>query len=82
MKGNCVAGLPLCPASVYLEFVIAGVILATKHLAKYYEDLHVTLQQIYFTKALTSNAINEGNIMIKVVIETESGTFSIGSGLS
>ena len=82
MKGHCVAGLPLCPASVYLEFVIAGVILATKHLAKYYDDLHVALQQIHFTKALTSAPINEGNIMIKVVIETESRTFSIGSGLS
>ena len=82
MKGHCVAGFPLCPASVYLEFVIAGVILATKHLAKYYDDLHVALQQIHFTKALTSATINDGNIMIKVVIETESGRFSIGSGLS
>ena len=82
MKGHCVAGLPLCPASVYLEFVIAGVILATKHLSKHYDDLHVTLQQIHFTKALTSSPINEDNIMIKVVIETESETFSIGSGLS
>jgi acyl carrier protein len=82
MKGHCVAGSPLCPASVYLEFVIAGVILTTKHLAKYHDDLHVALQQIHFTKALTSAFINEGNVMIKVVIETESGTFSIGSGLS
>jgi acyl carrier protein len=81
MKGHCVAGVPLCPASVYLEFVIAGVILTTKHLAKYYDDLHVALQQIHFTKVLTSAPINEGNIMIKLVIETESGTFSIGSGL-
>ena len=82
MEGHCVAGLPLCPASVYLELVIAGVILTTKHLGKYYDDLHVTLQHIHFTKALTSAPINEGNIMIKVIIETESGTFSIGSGLS
>ena len=82
MKGHCVAGSPLCPASVYLEFVITGVILATKHLAKYYDDLQVVLQQIYFTKALTSAPINKGNIMIRVVIETESETFSIGSGLS
>ena len=82
MKGHCVAGLPLCPASVYLEFVITGVILTTKHLAKYYDDLHVTIQQIHFTKALTSGPTNEGNIMIKVVIESESGTFSIGSGVS
>jgi acyl carrier protein len=84
MKGHCVAGSPLCPASVYLEFVIAGVILATKHLAKYYDDHHVALHQIHFTKALTSTPIrvNEGCIMIKVVIETERRIFSIGSGLS
>ena len=82
MKGHCVAGLPLCPASVYLEFVISGVILAIKHLAKYYDDLHVALQRIHFAKALTSAPKNEGNIMIKIVIETESGKFGIGSGLS
>ena len=83
MKGHCVAGSPLCPASVYLEFVIAGVILTTKHLAKYHDDLHVILQKNHFTKALTSAPIiNESNIVIKVVIETERETFSIGSGLS
>ena len=82
MTGHCVAGLPLCPASVFLEFVVAGVILTTKHLARYYDDLHVGLQQIHFTKALTTTVTNEGNIMIKVVIDTETGTFSIGSGLS
>ena len=54
MKGHCVAGLPLCLASVYLDFVITGVILTIKRPAKYYDDLHVTLQQIHFTKTLTS----------------------------
>jgi acyl carrier protein len=82
MTGHCVAGLPLCPASVFLELVVAGVILTTKHLARYYDDLHVALQQIHFTKALTTTVTNEGNIMIKVVIDAETGTFSIGSGLS
>jgi len=82
MTGHCVADLPLCPASVYLEFVVAGVILTTKHLAKYFDDLHVALQQVHFTKALTGTAIQQGDIMIKVVIDAESGTFSIGSGLS
>ncbi|KAF8810981.1 polyketide beta-ketoacyl-synthase [Phlegmacium glaucopus] len=82
MTGHCVAGLPLCPASVFLEFVVAGVILTTKHLAKYYDDLHVALQQIHFTKALTSPVIKQGDTMIRVVIEADSGTFTIGSGLS
>ena len=59
MKGHCVAGLPLFPASVYLEFVITGVILTTKHLAKYYDDLHVALQQIHFTKTLTSSGLSQ-----------------------
>ena len=79
IKGHRVAGSPLCPASLYLEFVITGVILTTKHLAKYYNDFHVAIQRIHFKKALTWDPINEGNIMIKVVIETEDGTFSIGS---
>ena len=82
MAGHCAAGVPLCPASVYLEFVVAGVILATKHLARYHNDLHVTLRQIHFTKALTPAVTREGNIMIKVVIDTESQIFSIGSGFS
>ena len=82
MTGHCVADLPLCPASVYLELVVAGVILTTKHLAKYDDDL-VSLRQIHFIKVLTSTVINEvSNITIKVVIEAETGTFSIRSGLS
>ena len=82
MTGHLVAGLPLCPASVYLEFVIAGVILTAKHLVKYHDGLHVSLRQIHFMKPLTSTLPKESNKIVKVTIETESGRFSIGSGLS
>jgi len=74
--------LAFCPASVYLEFVNGWRYTHNQAPCQILRWSRVSSDQIHFTKALTSTVNKEDNTMIKVVIETENGTFSIGSGLS
>ncbi|KAJ7022589.1 putative polyketide synthase [Mycena alexandri] len=77
--GHSVGGVPLCPASVYIEIVLAGVDLSARHLKISYHDSHVVLRRIEFEKPLVY-AKNVARTVVTTVALTENeGTFTLSS---
>ncbi|KAF7327230.1 hypothetical protein MKEN_00300100 [Mycena kentingensis (nom. inval.)] len=75
ITGHRVGGLPLCPASVYLELALAGVELRGQRLPTKHHDSHVVLRALEFENPLVYNA----DVSRTVVTRIEHGTFSVVS---
>ena len=81
IEGHRVGGVPLCPASVYLEFILAAVSLTTKHLLEC-KNVHsnVVLRRISFSKPLTWNYMDEdGAGLLTATIDTSKQSFNLKS---
>ncbi|KAF8224464.1 polyketide beta-ketoacyl-synthase [Tricholoma matsutake] len=79
IRGHQVGGMPLCPASVYIEQVFAGVDLASRHLKVKLDDRHAILRKIEFSKPLVYDEAVDRVVITKITVEDGSGIFSIGS---
>lgn len=79
IKGHSVGGVPLCPASVYLEQVLAGIDLAMQHIGATYSDRHVVLREIEFVKPLVYDETIGQLVITSIMINGEVGTFTVGS---
>ncbi|KAJ6526457.1 polyketide synthase [Mycena capillaripes] len=74
--GHSVGGMPLCPASVYIELVFAGVDLSARHLQMSHDDSHVILRRIEFEKPLV---YHESVVVTKIMLAKDQGTFMVSS---
>lgn len=80
IEGHRVGGVPLCPASVYLEFILAAVSLSTKYLECKNDDSNIVLRQISFSKPLTWNYMDEdGADLLTATIDTAKQSFNLKS---
>lgn len=80
IRGHSVGGMPLCPASVYLEQVFAGLELAHKHLSIPSSSNHVVLRSIEFAKPLVyAEQVSRTVITNLSLQESGCGTFFVAS---
>ena len=80
MDGHRVGGVPLCPASVFIELVAAGVTLALKYLSRYSLDSALLFTDFTFTKPITTNSMrDESATNLRISVDTMAGIFSINS---
>lgn len=81
--GHVVGGFPLCPASVYLEQVLAGIDLARDHLRLTFPHDHVVLQRVEFIKPLIYVKQVSRIVKMEIVLHANgSGTFTVSSRLN
>ncbi|KAJ7160342.1 putative polyketide synthase [Mycena filopes] len=80
--GHSVGGVPLCPASVYIELALAGVHLSARHLDISYHDSHVVLRRVEFEKPLVYDKSVARMVLTTVALTKDEGTFTISSRLS
>ncbi|KAJ7712367.1 putative polyketide synthase [Mycena metata] len=80
--GHSVGGMPLCPASVYLEIVLAGVDLSARHLQISHHDSHVVLRRVEFEKPLVYDKNVARTVVTKIALTKEEGTFIISSRIT
>lgn len=79
IRGHRVGGMPLCPASVYLELVLAGLELTRQHLSIPSSGSHVILRRIEFAKPLVYDHQIPLTVITGIKIQDGSGTFFIAS---
>ncbi|KAJ7634563.1 putative polyketide synthase [Roridomyces roridus] len=79
IMGHTVGGAPLCPASVYLELVLAGVELGGRHLETVHHDSHVVLRQTMFEKPLVYDESVARTVVTRIAMAPDQCKFSVGS---
>ncbi|KAJ7720853.1 putative polyketide synthase [Mycena maculata] len=77
--GHNVGGMPLCPASVYLELVFAGVELSGRHLQTSHHDSHVVLRRTEFEVPLVYDEDVVRTVVTKISLAKDQGTFTVTS---
>jgi len=80
IQGHSVGGIPLCPASVYLEQVFAGLKLAYEKLSIPSSGEHVILRSIEFAKPLVYHEEVSRTVITNITIGSDgSGKFFVAS---
>jgi len=80
IRGHSVGGRPLCPASVYLEQVFAGLKLAYEKLSIPSSGEHVILRSIEFAKPLVYHEEVSRTVITNITIGSDgSGKFFVAS---
>ncbi|KAF8881857.1 beta-ketoacyl synthase [Infundibulicybe gibba] len=79
ISGHNVAGVPLCPASVYLEQILAGINLTMAHLGDAAARQVTSLRNIEFKTPLIYDRSIDHMIYTSVKFSKGSGTFTITS---
>ncbi|KAJ6485560.1 putative polyketide synthase [Mycena sanguinolenta] len=74
-----VGGIPLCPASVYIELVFAGIELSARHLHMSYHDSHVVLRRTEFERPLVYDEDVGRTVVTKIAVAKDQGTFTVSS---
>ncbi|KAJ7439083.1 putative polyketide synthase [Mycena latifolia] len=80
--GHRVGGMPLCPASVYIELVLAGVELGARHLRLVHHDSHVVLRRMEFEKPLVYEEDVPRTIVTNIKLLQHEGSFTISSRIA
>lgn len=79
IRGHAVGGVPLCPASVYLEQVLAGVELIKRHLGLKLDGSHAVLRKVEFAKPLVYDESVARTVITSVSLKDDRGVFSVSS---
>ncbi|KAK7036095.1 Non-reducing polyketide synthase tera [Favolaschia claudopus] len=79
IDGHLVGGVPLCPASVYIELVLGAVDLSARHLQMPHHDSHVVLRRIHFEKPLVHVESVTHTVITKITFTGSEGSFTISS---
>ncbi|KAJ6585673.1 polyketide synthase [Mycena capillaripes] len=79
---HSVGGMPLCPASVYIELVFAGVDLSGRHLRRSHHDSHVVLRRSEFEKPLVYDENVPRTMITKIALTKNQGTFTVSSRIT
>ncbi|ESK90423.1 polyketide synthase [Moniliophthora roreri MCA 2997] len=80
IMGHRVGGLPLCPASVYMEMALCAVKLAREHTAPAtMSGRHTILRNMEFVKPLIHDSSINPTLNITVTMDEEYGSFTVTS---
>jgi len=79
IQGHRVGGVALCPVSVYLEQILAGIDLSRRYLPFSHDDRHVVLRGTEFIKPLVYDEGVECTVMTTVTLNGDFGVFSVSS---
>ena len=79
ITGHCVGGVPLCPASVYIEQVFAGIELSMRYLGISSSRNGPILREIKFPSPLVYNEDIDRTIIITIRVGEETGSFDVAS---
>ncbi|KAF8182359.1 putative polyketide synthase [Pholiota molesta] len=80
IKGHQVGGVPLCPASVYLELVYAAIRLTSEYLLEFSDGFSIVLRQISFPKPLTWNGMgNHSDPALSITVDVSNRSFAVKS---
>ncbi len=83
IKGHRVGGIPLCPASVYLELAYAAIHLSFEYLTQPLDDDNIVLRQLCFLNPLTWKSTGEdSHVELSIAVTAPTGTFSVESRTS
>src|SRR5882762_3220761 len=83
IRAHTVGGFNLCPASVYIERVLAGITFAEDHLALSQTHDRVILQKIEFIKPLLYVEEMSCTVKTNIMLQMDgSGTFIVSSRLT
>ncbi|KAJ7216777.1 polyketide synthase [Mycena haematopus] len=82
LTAHCVGGMPLCPASVYIELALAGVNLSARHLQMSHHDSHVVLRRTEFEKPLVYDETIGRTVVTKIALVKDQGNFTVSSRLT
>ncbi|KAJ6614787.1 putative polyketide synthase [Mycena sp. CBHHK59/15] len=77
--GHSVGGMPLCPASVYIELVFAGIDLSGRHLQMSHHDSHVVLRRTEFEKPLVYDENVARTVVTRITLNKDQGAFTVSS---
>lgn len=77
--GHRVGGIPLCPASVYLEQAFAAIELTTTHLDIPVDNLHIVLRDINFERPLVYDDTVNCTVVTSITMNNMFGRFSVCS---
>jgi iterative type I PKS product template protein len=79
IQGHKVGGLPLCPVSVYLEQILAGVSLVKRNWERTVHEQHVVMKAIEFVNPLVYDAQITRTVKTSITFDDSSGFFSVSS---
>ncbi|TFK43602.1 polyketide synthase [Crucibulum laeve] len=79
IRGHAVGGMPLCPASVYIEQVLAGIELSKRHLGLNANKSHPVLRKIQFAKPLVYDETVARTVITNISLNDGCGVFSVSS---
>jgi len=82
MTGHCVAGCLFAQPLFILNLSMLALYSQPSHLARYYDDLRVSLRQIHFTKALTSTVNKEDTQWSKLLLRLRTGHLALDRTLA
>ncbi|TFK62374.1 polyketide synthase [Pluteus cervinus] len=78
IQGHQVGGVALCPASVYIEQVLAGLSCARRYLG-IVDEAVPALKDIRFSKPLVYDANHPRRMLITIALDNDEGSFTICS---
>ncbi|KZT25437.1 polyketide synthase [Neolentinus lepideus HHB14362 ss-1] len=81
IKGHSVGDMPLCPASVYIEQVLAGVRLGRQHLGLDSSGSHLVVREVQFVKPLVYAEGVARLVKTTLTLDDESGSFAVSSSV-
>ncbi|PBK78491.1 polyketide beta-ketoacyl-synthase [Armillaria solidipes] len=79
ITGHRVGGIALCPASVYLEQLYAGIDLTRSHLGSQSSDKHAILRAIKLTHGLVYDESVARIVVTVITLTRDSGAFNVSS---
>ncbi|KAH0578243.1 hypothetical protein H2248_004021 [Termitomyces sp. 'cryptogamus'] len=82
INGHSVGGIPLCPASVYIEQALSVIHLTCAHLDQALQGSRAALRKLVFVKPLVHDSSIERILITVVQLQTGSSTFRITSRMS
>jgi hypothetical protein len=77
--GHCVSGVPLCPVSLYIEQVFAGIKLSMRHLGTNSFQNHPILHEMKFPSPLVYKEGIDRTIIVTITVGEETGSFEVTS---
>jgi len=77
--GHCVGGMALCPASLYMELVFAGIESSMRYLGVNSSVNHPVLRDMEFPRPLVYDEGVDRTVVVTIRVDEGAGTFEVAS---
>ncbi|KAF8330663.1 putative polyketide synthase [Amanita rubescens] len=79
IRGHCVGGMALCPASLYMELVFAGIESSMRCLGVNSSVNHPVLRDMQFPRPLVYDEDVDRTVIVTIRVDEGTGTFEVAS---